>query len=339
MSNHIEHNTELYELITNLKKNNFKKKSITIIGTGRMAQEYAKALKKFQISNVIIMGRNKEKVKKISSKFDYYPVFGSLKKNILKLPIQDLIIVAVSVNALSPTVKLLLENDFQNILVEKPGGLYKNELKNVKKIILNQNVRIAYNRLAYPNVILLKELIEKDGGATSCFFSITEKTHLIKNINTRSDVFQRWGISNSLHVITLVSEIIGKFKKISPIQTGSLKWHKSGSKFFGTGITSENIPFSYHSDWESIGGWEIQVFTKNHIFKLNPLETLQIKNRDERKWREIKFKITYRDIKQGIAEEIFLMLHKDQEMNVLPKLDKGIKFIEIAEKIFGYKSL
>jgi hypothetical protein len=337
MSNNIRNPDELYELISNINKFNFKNKTVTIIGTGYMAEKYTEALKKFKIKNITIMGRTKKNVKYISDKFNVDGKYTKFEKNLLDLSKQDLVIIAVSVKALIPILRKVIDQGCQNILVEKPGSLYTNELDKINKKITTQNVRIAYNRIVYPNVILLKNMIEKDGGVSSCIFSITERPHLMKNIDKKSDVYQRWGISNSLHVISLVTEIIGMFDFILPIQRGMLDWHRSGSKFLGTGITSKEIPFSYHGDWESIGGWGITIFTKNHIFKLKPLEILLMKKRNSKKWKVIKFKTSFPKIKQGVSEEIFMMLHKDQTKNILPTIDVSRSFIEYAKKIFGYK--
>ena len=61
--------------------------------------------------------------------------------------------------------------------------------------------------------------------------------------------YSRWGISNSLHVISMAMELIGMPKDISIHQFGKLDWYPSGSVFVGNGISRNDMPFSYHADW------------------------------------------------------------------------------------------
>ena len=50
-----------------------------------------------------------------------------------------------------------------------------------------------------------------------------------------------------------------------------------------------------------------------------------------------KFDIPYPDVKQGISEEIALMLNQNKEFDLdLPSLKKAASFNKLAETIFGY---
>ena len=93
------------------------------------------------------------------------------------------------------------------------------------------------------------------------------------------EVYQRWGISNSLHVISMVFDLIGLPKEITSKQSGKTSWHDSGSIFTGNGISENNIPFSYHADWESAGRWGIEIMTKEHAYRLMPLENLYVRKK------------------------------------------------------------
>ena len=48
---------------------------------------------------------------------------------------------------------------------------------------------------------------------------------------------------------------------------------------FGCGKTTQDIPFTYHSDWNSAGRWSIEVFTNEGKYVLCPLEKLQFQEK------------------------------------------------------------
>ena len=191
--------------------------------------------------------------------------------------------------------------------------------------------------MVYPNFHMLKEKCQFDGGITSCRFTFTERIGLIDFQKNISEIYSRWGISNSLHVITMAFDLIGIPNEMNSHQYGNLKWHPSGSIFVGCGQSKEDIPFSYHADWGSGGRWGVEVNTKKNSYQLIPLEELFVCKKDESVWNKIEVKKSFPKIKQGIAEEVAIMLCDDLEYRKkLPSLIKTSEYNKIAEKIFGY---
>lgn len=190
-------------------------KSILIIGAGYIAKEYANVLHNLKFKNVTIIGKSEEKVKKLCNEFDYEPIIGGYKNNLKNINKKDLVIVATPINLLVDATKNALKNDQNNILIEKPGSLNSKNLSKLQRQISNQRIRIAYNRLTYPSIRKLKELVKNDGGVRSCKFTITEWINKIDFKKEKKIVYNYWGIANSLHVISTVLDIIGFPKKIS----------------------------------------------------------------------------------------------------------------------------
>lgn len=320
-----------------IQKKQKRNKSVVIIGAGYIANEYANVLYNLKIKDVTIIGKSKENVEKICKKFNYNPIIGGYKNNFKNIGMKDLVIVATPIDLLIDATKTALKNNQNNILVEKPGDLNSKKLSMLKKEISNQRIRIAYNRLTYPTISKLNELIKKDGGVTSCKFSFTEWTDKINFEKSKKQIYEYWGIANSLHVISTVFHIIGLPKKMSPYRFGKLKWHKSGSIFVGSGISEKNIPFSYHGDWGSAGRWGIEIMTKDNAYRLSPLEELEVCKKNSIVWTKIKIKNEFPGTKLGLVEQILIMLDKSQEKTLkMIKLDDAIKFNKIAEEIFGY---
>ena len=112
-------------------------------------------------------------------------------------------------------------------------------------------------------------------------------------------------------------ELIGMPKTLTSYQSGSLNWHPSGSIFVGSGISENDIPFSYNADWESAGRWGIEVKTKENTYRLIPLEGLFVCHKKSVEWKEILLDISYPDIKREIAEEIAAMLTDEKNTDLI----------------------
>ena len=235
--------------------------------------------------------------------------------------------------------KSVIQNGQQNILIEKPGSLYSNELLDLSKNNKNLRIRIAYNRLTYPNFHKLKSIINEEG-ISSCNFNFTEILHFIDFKKDIQSVYSRWGIVNSLHVIAMVFELIGFPKDYKFYNSGSLDWHPASSIFVGSGISEKGVLFSYHADWNSAGRWGIEIMTKKNAYRLIPLEELFVRYKNAFEWNKVSFDVAYPEIKQGIAEQIAIMLESRLEETIpLITLEKGARLVEITEKILGYNEL
>jgi hypothetical protein len=326
-----------YNYITNLHNIDLKNKSVLIIGAGYIANEYALSLSSMGIKNVTILSKSEKTSLALSDTYGFKSYFGGYEKILPILPKMDLVIVATPVLTLLPAAECALENGQTNILIEKPGSLYFTELESLSNKYPNSYVRIAYNRLQYPNFHLLKQLCSDDGGITSCTFTFTEWLDRIDLTKYSSSILERWGISNSNHVISMAFQLIGLPKILTPHQFGSLDWHKSGSIFVGSGISEENIPFSYHADWNSSGRWGIEIMTNKNSYRLISLEELYVCRKNSTLWEKIPFQITYPDLKPGLSEQLCLMLDVDNiHQNNLISLEKSVQFNKVCEKIFGY---
>ncbi len=328
---------KFYDWLTNINSLDFHEKSALIIGSSEMSRQYALALKKFGIDDITIIAKSGKYISKFCEGENIYLKTGGYEKNISQIEEKDLTIIALPIPDIINAMKMAIENGQKNILIEKPGSLYYKELESASELYPEIQIRVAYNRLVYPNFYKLKELVEKDAGITSCRFTFTE---LLSRIDFEKDVFevyQRWGISNSLHVISMAFELIGMPKEMSCFQKDTLEWHKSGSTFVGAGISNKDIPFSYNADWGSGGRWGLEVNTRKNSYQLIPLEEIYKCPKDTFEWKKVDFEKAFSDIKQGIAEEVAIMLQNQVEIKEnLPNLKKTVEFNKIAEKIFGY---
>jgi predicted dehydrogenase len=328
---------ERYNWLSNINSLDFRDKSALVIGGSEISRQYILALLKFKIKDITVVTKSGDYISKICKENDIKLFTGGFENNLSNIGKKDIVIVAPTLDLTINATKLAIQNGQQNILIEKPGSLYVSEFELLEKLISTQNIRVGYNRLVYPNLHKVKTLVEKEGGITSCRFTFTERISSIDFKKKSQEIYHKWGISNSLHVITMAFELIGMPKEIFPRQYGQLEWHPTGSIFVGAGISERNIPFSYHADWGSGGRWGIEVNTANNSYQLIPLEEIFVCPKDTGSWKKIDFKKSFSEIKQGISEEIAVMLSVDKKyQDLLPDLKKASRYNKLAENIFGY---
>ena len=178
-----------YEFIKNINLLNFSKKSVLIIGSGGMTKDYCDVLKTMNINNVSIIGPTEKKVTSLCEKYGFTPLVGKFEDKLLENCKYDLVVVCTPIHLLLPAANLALEQGNKNILIEKPGSLYYDDLKTLSKKYPDCKIRIGYQRIFFPNFIMLKELALEEGGIKSCYFDFTEWIHTINFKNNNSFQF------------------------------------------------------------------------------------------------------------------------------------------------------
>lgn len=253
---------------------------VLVIGTGFMAREYLNVLQGLE-REVVVVGRGKEKLEILKKDFPAYTYFSGGVDKFLEATsvIPAFVINAASIGQLKSTSLLLINAGIKYLLLEKPGDLSIENLTEIKLSADKNNVRIgiAYNRRFYTSVSVLRNEAFLDGGITSAHFEFTEWIHTIDPAIYDPEALRKWIISNSSHVIDTVFALIGLPKELHSNVHGRniIEWHPSGTIFSGSGVSEENIPFTYHSNWEGPGRWAIEISTRKRRYYLKPMEKLQ----------------------------------------------------------------
>ncbi|WP_044896038.1 Gfo/Idh/MocA family protein [Bacillus alveayuensis] len=316
--------------IKNLKEN------ILLVGTGNMACEYAKVLQSMNL-NFTMVGRSKQRAEIVSSQLKIPVYSGGIKNYLELLPNRHrYAIVAVNIEELATVTELLLDSGINYILVEKPGALYLKELENLieKTNKLDAKVFIAYNRRFYSSVLKAKEIIDRDGGIKSIVFEFTEWSHVISNLNKSKEALEQWFYGNSTHVIDLAFYLSGKPKELICFKKGSLSWHPSGSTFVGSGITENNVLFSYHANWEAPGRWGIEIMTNLHRLYLRPLEELSIQNIGSLEIKKVDLLDNLdKEFKPGLYRQVHAFLNFEKSSELLPINEHYFNYVNIYNKI------
>jgi predicted dehydrogenase len=250
---------------------------IWLIGAGGMAKDYSAVLNGLNL-NYMVIGRGKDSAISFERDTGISVVTGGVKNALesgLKAP--EFAIVATGVEMLADNCLTLLKGGVKKILVEKPGGMNREEISllvsSAKKA--DAMIFVAYNRRFFSSVLKAKEIIAVDGGVSSFNFEFTEWSHVIENLTKADGVMEEWFTANSSHVVDLAFYLGGLPEQISCYTSGSLNWHKRSSNFAGSGVAETGALFSYHANWQAPGRWGIEILTRKHRLYLRPMEQLQ----------------------------------------------------------------
>jgi len=255
---------------------------ILLVGTGPMGREYIKVInelqKKYPVELVCVCRskKSRDEVMQAYGVKAYAEPIPSLISTIGKF---DLCIIATNIESLFAITKTVINNKAaKKILVEKPVSFRRAELESLKDA---QNIFVAYNRRFYSSIRSLKTMTHDFSDVSSIHFDFTELVHRLKDQKISEVIRRNWLIANSSHVIDLVSYISGPvdLEKSYFSVKGELDWNGGPINFFGMGLTSRDIPFTYNSDWDSAGRWGIQVKSSSHNYLLQPVEELKYNTR------------------------------------------------------------
>ena len=116
-----------------------------------------------------------------------------------------------------------------------------------------------------------------------------------------------------------------------------LNWHPTGSIFYGSGLTDNDVPFSYHSNWTSPGNWKVEWMTDSKRYIFNPLEKLKIMKKGSFNIEEM---ILESDLdtkyKPGVYLQNRSFLLGDNSKLVSPEY--AIKLLHLASVLGGYNN-
>ena len=253
-------------------------KKVLIVGTGEIAGEYCKVLKKMGICPDVV-GRDGRKAEAFGVSHGVNAFGGGAAEFISNSSAcYDFAIVATGVMQLCETVCCLIQNGVKQIFCEKPGGMNRQELEMMDKLADENGaqVYIAYNRRFYASTSKAMEMIEEDGGVKSFYFEFTEWAHTIEPQPIESAVKEEWFLANSTHVADLAFFLGGEPRDMTSYVSGALSWHSRGCIYSGAGVTDKEALFSYHANWAAPGRWAVEILTSRHRLYFKPMEKLAV---------------------------------------------------------------
>jgi len=245
-----------------------------LFGAGSMAVAYAEVLEAQHI-DYAVFGRGRSSATRFTAETNKPVVKQEFESFYHGKPIPTIAIVAVSNDQLAPLALRLIAAGVKEILLEKPGGVTQEEVELIAKRAKEKGAKVllGLNRRFYASTKKAREVIEEDGGATSCKFDFTEWMDRIGDGYAPS-VYATWILSNPVHVLDLAFSLVGKPDDMASFRAGGNDWHTSGTVFSGAGTTEQGVAFSYHADWDSAGRWSVEIMTRHRKLIFSPMEKL-----------------------------------------------------------------
>lgn len=312
------------------------KEQILLVGTGKMALEYAKVLK-FLKKSCLAVGQDENKAALFAQATGFTALGGGLKNWVEKKNqfIPSATIVAIDIEQLGSVARQLLVYGAKLILLEKPGGMDLADLKKTEKLAGKNKAKvfIAYNRRFYASTQKAKELIKKDDGVISFSFDFTEWSQRIKKSALSAAIKKEWLLANSSHVLDLAFFLGGTPKKIKTYTSGGLDWHPKASIYAGAGISQKGALFSYHANWESAGRWGLEVMTTKHKLIFRPLEKLQIQKIDNLVAEDYPLKAMWdQQFKPGLYWQVKSFLSHQKDLPTIQEQVKNTKYFNLINQ-------
>jgi hypothetical protein len=304
-----------------------------------MGRQFVKALHTLGVKQIRICSRSERKLEELAGVDGVTTVAGGFSKIDAEVIAGELGIVATPIADLAAAAEHLAACGYRKILIEKPVALRADEIQRLADKFEKQGVdaACAYNRVAYPSFCEVKSRTEGEGGITSCTYTFTEFIRQIDLDRFPAEELARWGIANSMHVMSMAHRLIGPPKTWIGHRSGSLAWHPTGTVFVGSGMSDQGIPFAYHADWGSTGRWSVEVHTPVSSYRLCPLERLFRKTSATSEWEVIPLVTLAPDVKTGVVEEVAAMINENVQQMVPPiSLRDTAALTRYAEQMFGY---
>ncbi len=280
---------------------------LVLIGAGPMAVAYAKALRVLGVKFAVI-GRGPDSAARFERETGIRPATGELNAQLATLGgVPRRAIVAVGILDLPSVAKELLVNGTEWILLEKPGAVDSVTMRKLASSDPKGHIKVAYNRRFLPSVVAARRAIAEDGGVLSFQFEFCENAERVSQTSHPALVKQNWALANSSHVIDLAFHLAGTDERLTSVSlmgtvaAGEVSWHPAGARFAGCGIVATDIPFAFTADWESGGGWAVEICTPVRRLRLRPLEMLTEQRRGQFAIETVSLTAESSELKPGLS--------------------------------------
>lgn len=311
----------------------------TVIGFGNMGRQYVNALRALGLRRIRVCSRSADSLEAVRGLEGFEVAAGGVERLEWRPQSDEVGIIATPTALLVPAAERLASLGFRKLLIEKPVSLWAGEIEQLADRLERDGVEAvcAYNRVAYPSLLNIKAAAAREGGITSCAYTLTEMIKPDWPQRFPAEELARWGIANSLHVMSMAHGLIGWPLRWSAHRSGALPWHPAGAVFVGSGVSERDIPFAYHADWGSTGRWSVEVHTPVSSYRLCPLEKVFQRVSPTAEWVEVPVTAFAPQLKVGIVEQVAAMLREGiRGMLPLVSLREAASLTRYGEAVFGY---
>jgi predicted dehydrogenase len=327
------------EFVAAVRARDFSECFATVVGYGTMGRHYVHALRALGVKKIRVCSRSPRPLRELGAAGEVEVVEGGFERLECDPDAAEVAIVATPMAMLAAASEKLASLGFRRMLIEKPVSLWSRGIQRLAQTLDRYGVQAAcaYNRVAYPSFLEARTLAEREGGITSCTYNFTEIVQPDWTTRFPVEELARWGIANSLHVMSMAHGLIGMPADWSTHRSGALSWHPTGVVFVGSGVSVQGVPFAFHADWGSKGRWAVEIHTAKSSYRLRPLEKLFRKTSATGEWEEATTVSFSPEVKAGVLEQVAAMLAPDPGQYVsLLSLRDAAELTAYAEDVFAY---
>lgn len=312
--------------------------NIWLIGAGLIAVEHARAMAALG-ADFTVIGLGELSAHEFTKATGIPVETGGLANALENETPPQVAVLAIPISDLADAALSLIKVGVQHLLIEKPGSLSVEALKDIRESAVASGclVWIAYNRRFYESTWELSQIIKVDGGVTSVYFEFNEPKVAMQSDSYPEKVRQKMFLANSTHVVDLVFHLCGHPADWQSWSSGALTGHPTSSRFAGAGTLDSGALFSYLSDWEAPGRWGIEITTVNHRLILRPMEKLNVMRHGSFDVEEVDIDDSLDvDFKPGFFRQMEAFLN--EEHSQLCSIEEHVKNMDTYLKIANYKS-
>ena len=309
--------------------------NVAIIGSGYMANEYAKVLKKIKICKISgIYSRRHFKAKLFANKHNI-EIIGQNIKDLYIRSKADAVIVAVSPDSLKLVVKEVFKFPW-NSLIEKPLGINVNDAYDINKIAkkLKSKSFIALNRRHYSSTLKSIDLLKLDKSKRIINIYGQEDLNKIKKFKYSKKIINNFMYVNGIHLIDYMTLFCrGKIVKIEKV----VKWQGLKKKGFVlcTFCYSSGDVATFSTIWNKPFPWQVIISTSKQRIELKPLEICKLYRVNQK--THISYKVDKIDkiFKPGIYKQTNEFVKSIKKPNKkLMNISHGYNLMKILKGIY-----
>ncbi len=311
---------------------------ILIVGAGKMAQEYARALARLR-TGTLVLGRGAQSAAAYHAATGVMPGTGPLEAQLDALAgrLPDSAIVTVNAMYLAEVTALLAARGVRRMLVEKPAALDLAEMDRLLAAVrpTGAQVFLGYNRRFMASVRRAREIVAQDGGVLSVKFDFSEPARRIAQLPKPQRELDTWIYGNSSHVLDLAFHFLGPVRQMDARISGAglVAWHPAASVFTGSAQAESGALMSWHANWAAPGRWGLEVMTAERRLILQPLEQLRIQSHAGFSETAEELDLAdEREVKPGLLRQLRAFLHGD-EAESLPDLERQAENMRLYDLI------
>ncbi len=250
---------------------------IAVIGAGDIAKAHLQCLQDHPDVEIVgIANRTGKGLEDLISRYGIKQGFSNWRE-MLSSTTLDAVWIIPSINSLYDVAKDVI-NMGHHCFIEKPVALHSKDVKLLAEIADQKNVKVmvGYNRRFYAPILKSWLLSRSAGNLRSIHIEVNEDIQKVRQKNKHpEDIIDKWMITNSIHLIDLITLFCDDFSVESLMHTNTdnadeFSFHTQLSINNGTAIGS------VHGDWASPRASNIKIRLNDMLINFNGLKNADV---------------------------------------------------------------